>query len=83
MSNTRWGSRFAESWHMSKRIKIGENNTVKHSEHVASSPQDVCPLLNGMRIPQVTLGAADAAPFDLAELISTKPTVLVFYRGGW
>jgi peroxiredoxin len=52
-------------------------------DHVAASPEDVCPLLNGMRISQLTLSTADGAPFDLAAPLSAKPAVLVFYRGGW
>jgi hypothetical protein len=53
------------------------------SEGVAASPQKVCPLLNGMRIPKLTLTAADGTAFDLGAAIETKPAVLVFYRGGW
>ena len=52
-------------------------------DRVAASPQDVCPLLVGMRISQLTLGTAGGAPFDLAAALSAKPAVLVFYRGGW
>lgn len=56
---------------------------MRKSDHVAASPQDVCPLLNGMRISQLTLSAADGAPLDLTKAISAKAVVLVFYRGGW
>ncbi len=53
------------------------------SERVAASPNDVCPLLNGMPIPPATLSAADGTAFDLSAAVKTKPAVLVFYRGGW
>lgn len=53
------------------------------SERVAASPRDICPLLNGMRIPELTLSTADGVPFDLAQALNAKPAVLVFYRGGW
>lgn len=54
-----------------------------NSPDVAASPQKVCPLLNGMPIPQLTLSAADGAAFDLNAAVKAKPAVLVFYRGGW
>jgi peroxiredoxin len=54
-----------------------------NSERVAASPQDVCPLLNGMRIPEVTLNTLHDAAFDLTKAVGAKPAVLLFYRGGW
>lgn len=52
-------------------------------ESVAKSPEQVCPPLNGMKIPEVALKDADGAEFDLKAAIKVKPAVLVFYRGGW
>jgi hypothetical protein len=49
----------------------------------ATSPERVCPLLNGVKILQVSVKTAGGAPFELTEAIQTKPAVLVFYRGGW
>src|SRR5260370_30807995 len=48
------------------------------SDLVASSPERVCPLLNGVRIPQVGVKTADGTPFELMAAIQTKPAVLVF-----
>jgi peroxiredoxin len=53
------------------------------SDPVATSPERVCPLLNGVKIPQVSVKTADGTPFELMAAIQTKPAVLVFYRGGW
>jgi hypothetical protein len=53
------------------------------SDPVATSPERVCPLLNGVKIPQVSIKIADGAPFELMAAIQTKPAVLVFYRRGW
>lgn len=50
---------------------------------VASSPERICPLLIGTKIPEVSVKTADGASFDLSAAIKTMPTVLVFYRGGW
>jgi peroxiredoxin len=53
------------------------------SDLVATSPERVCPLFNGVKIPQVSVKTVDGAPFELIAAIQTKPAVLVFYRGGW
>jgi peroxiredoxin len=53
------------------------------SDLVATSPELVCPLLNGVKIPQVSAKTADGTPFELMAAIQTMPAVLVFYRGGW
>ncbi len=52
-------------------------------ESVPKSPEHVCPPLNGMKIPEVTVKDAYGADFDLTAAIKAKPAVLVFYRGGW
>jgi hypothetical protein len=52
------------------------------SDPVASSPERVCPLLNGVKVPQVSVKTAAGAPFQLLAAIQTKPAVLVFYRFG-
>jgi hypothetical protein len=45
---------------------------------VATSPESVCPLLNGTKVPEVTVKTADGAPFDLVAAIQTNPDVLGF-----
>ncbi|MBD3290084.1 redoxin domain-containing protein, partial [candidate division KSB1 bacterium] len=37
----------------------------------------------GSKIPTVHLKKYDGSPFDLNAAVSQKPTVLIFYRGGW
>lgn len=48
-----------------------------------SSPELVRPLLNGMKVPQITIRTSDGSKFDLTAALGEKPTVIVFYRGGW
>lgn len=48
------------------------------SDSVACSPERVCPLLNGVKIPQVTIKTADGAPFQVLAAIQAKPGVPVF-----
>lgn len=38
---------------------------------------------NGDHIPDVSVKAADGSEVRLREAVKSKPTVLVFYRGGW
>jgi len=53
------------------------------SNNVADSTEAVCPLLIGEPLPSLTLTTIDGEPFDLNAAVAQKPTVLIFYRGGW
>ena len=46
-------------------------------------PQDVRPLEKGQTTPGGKLMALDGKMVDLKSLVSQKPSVLIFYRGGW
>lgn len=50
---------------------------------IADNPQQVRPLLNGMTAPAVTLLDQQGKEVQLLTEVGKKPTVLVFYRGGW
>ena len=50
---------------------------------IAPSPEQVTPLLTGLTIPTVSLTAADNKAVALTKLVQQKPSILVFYRGGW
>jgi len=50
---------------------------------IAASATDVVPLDKGANVPKLTLKAADGKAFDLNAAVAKKPTVLIFYRGGW
>lgn len=50
---------------------------------IPTTADAVRPLLVGARTPQVTLRDAEGRPVSLRTLLAEKPTVLVFYRGGW
>jgi peroxiredoxin len=45
--------------------------------------ENAVPLKAGARAPAATVKTVDGADFDLGHAFATKPTVLVFYRGGW
>jgi peroxiredoxin len=50
---------------------------------IADNPQSVRPLLNGMTAPAVSLLDQQGKSVELLAELGKKPTVLVFYRGGW
>ena len=50
---------------------------------VASSAEEICPLLVSSTIPDITLSRVDGTEFNLKQQVTKKPAVLIFYRGGW
>jgi peroxiredoxin len=50
---------------------------------IAAAADVAQPLAVGATAPTAILKTADGADFKLAESLATKPTILVFYRGGW
>jgi len=57
---------------------------VGRAQHGApTSAQDITPLLIGASVPDVTLQTPDGKAFNLKATVAKKPTVLIFYRGGW
>lgn len=50
---------------------------------IPSYPQDISPLLNGEIIPALSLIDLAGKSINLNEVVSTKPSILIFYRGGW
>lgn len=55
----------------------------QNSDQVANSAQEIHPLLIGFAVPRLTLTKLDGHSFDLNAAMAEKPTVLIFYRGGW
>lgn len=53
------------------------------SPKVANAPDQICPILIGSSLPAITLQALDGKSFDLNQAIAKKPTVLIYFRGGW
>lgn len=50
---------------------------------VYDSPQSVKPIESGQRIPDGKLETLEGKTVRLMDLVSVKPSVLIFYRGGW
>jgi peroxiredoxin len=52
-------------------------------DHFAADAESVTPLLNGMLVPNIKLTTIDGAPVSLRAFTMQKPTIILFYRGGW
>ena len=50
---------------------------------IADAAENVTPLLNGQQAPSTTLKTADGSPVSLKALTMQKPSIVLFYRGGW
>jgi len=59
------------------------NDDKKPQYTVANSPNEICPILVGESVPKLELTKVDGSSFNLNAAIEQKPTILIFYRGGW
>jgi len=50
---------------------------------IPTRAEEVRPLKEGDRAPSATLARPDGQPLTLSAACSTKPSILIFYRGGW
>ena len=53
------------------------------SPKVANAPDQICPILIGSPLPAITVQSLDGKSFDLNKAITEKPTILIYFRGGW
>ena len=53
------------------------------SAQVAGGAKEISPLLIGETIPDLLVKAPDGSEHTILNILSQKPTVLLFYRGGW
>ena len=49
----------------------------------ADTQETVSQLTVGSDAPTVVVKTAEGESVDLGELVRAKPTILIFYRGGW
>ena len=50
---------------------------------VADAPGNIHPLLVGTTVPDLELATLEGETVRLMEIVRQRPTVLIFYRGGW
>lgn len=67
-------------------LTIGLFSNTSHGfdrSQIADSAENVTPLLISQTAPNSKLKTLDGDPVSLRALTMQKPTVLIFYRGGW
>ncbi|PWI31074.1 antioxidant AhpC [Flavobacteriaceae bacterium LYZ1037] len=62
---------------------FGITHATKAQSQIPNKAEDISPLLIGERIPNANLLDVEGHEIQLKDIIKVKPTVLVFYRGGW
>ena len=50
---------------------------------IPNKAEDIAPLLIGEMVPSVKITAIDGEKKNLLDVVAKRPTVLLFYRGGW
>ncbi len=50
---------------------------------VPDSAEQIVPIKVGQAVPDVALMTSEGQAVQLADLLKTKPTILIFYRGSW
>ena len=63
--------------------KVTEEKATVTARPVAERAENVWPLPVGTMVPNATLQTSEGKAFNLTAAIKAKPTVLIFYRGGW
>ncbi|QZT37026.1 AhpC/TSA family protein [Halosquirtibacter xylanolyticus] len=53
------------------------------SAQLPKDPKDISPLLIGENIPKVSVKKVDGTDIPMKDVLNSKKSVLVFYRGGW
>jgi len=53
------------------------------TSRVPDRAEDIRPVLVGTTMPAIQLADMNGNPVNLNALVGRKPTVLVYYRGGW
>lgn len=62
---------------------LSHNLFAANADKIAETAEQVAPLMNGQNIPSVTLKDVEGNVVSLKQIVSEKPSVIVFYRGGW
>lgn len=58
-------------------------SVLKVKAQLPDNAEDISPLLYGETIPDISLTTIDENKTTIKEIVKTKPTILLIYRGGW
>jgi peroxiredoxin len=70
---------------MKKQLVLALLGLIGFNAHaqLPEKAENISPLLIGATIPDALLEAPDGSSHQLTNIMGQKPTVLLFYRGGW
>ena len=68
---------------MGTDTKMLGNDMKQATYKIPQIAEDISPLLYGEKTPTVVLSDISGQSFDLNKVVAEKPTILIFYRGGW
>lgn len=58
-------------------------STLQHVAQVYKTADEINPLTIGTLIPEIEIHSLDERAISIRDIVSEKPTVILFYRGGW
>jgi peroxiredoxin len=58
-------------------------DSIQQDITVTEDATEICPILTGENLPDAIVTDMDKEKVSIHKLIEAKPTVIVFYRGGW
>ena len=61
----------------------GKAPSRKSGSYLPDSPEDVCPIKVGQKIPVLNYKTVLDKDYDIAAEMAERPTILIVYRGGW
>ena len=64
-------------------VNVLAEDKIAKAVNIAERAEDIGPLLNGEVIPNSIIYDTKDKTHKLHDVIGKKPTVLIFYRGGW
>lgn len=64
-------------------LLVSLNTLAIDRSKVVESPEHVSPILNGQFIPDIILQTEFGRDISLQTLVESRPSVILFYRGGW
>jgi peroxiredoxin len=59
------------------------NATISSVAQTPMNATDISPLLIGEKIPPTTVSSVTGEVLSLQDIVKKKPSVVIFYRGGW
>lgn len=74
---------FLAGWSCQPSSERAKKDSEDNARSYARQASEVSPILTGTQIPEVAVRNIEGERVQLRQMVSNKPTVLVFYRGGW